>query len=152
MSLGCSHKLQKRWGSYVRRVLSKIELCALAPDWFVINFRLPYVYGCVHVVPLSGCNCLQIYHDQVHNLYLLLGISKWVYREEVWKILSVERRLFVLSKNLQTNKPSKVGPYPSDLHEIGCKTNGKTRPVVPVMLPRPETVKRISLLKMFENC
>jgi hypothetical protein len=32
----------KRWGSHVLRVLSKIEFCALAPDCFIINFRLPY--------------------------------------------------------------------------------------------------------------
>jgi hypothetical protein len=49
----------------------------------------------------------------------------------------------VLNKKLQTNKPSKVGPYPSDLHEIGCKTNGKTRPLVPVTAARPETAKYI---------
>jgi hypothetical protein len=47
---------------------------------------------------------------------------------------------FALSKML-TQNPSKVGPYPSDLHETECKTDGNTRPVVPVMAPRPENVK-----------
>jgi hypothetical protein len=57
MSLGCSHKLQKsggrmflgcsqqvnkRLGTHVLRVLSNIEFCALAPDFFIIHFRLPY--------------------------------------------------------------------------------------------------------------
>jgi hypothetical protein len=41
MSLGCFQKLQRRWGLHVLRVLSKIELCVLAPDFFIINFRLP---------------------------------------------------------------------------------------------------------------
>jgi hypothetical protein len=41
MSLGCFQKLQKMWGSHVLRVLSNIAFCALAPDLFVINFRLP---------------------------------------------------------------------------------------------------------------
>jgi hypothetical protein len=38
-----------------------------------------------------------------------------------------------------------VGPYPSDLHEIGCRTNGKTRPVVPGTAPRPETANTRNL-------
>jgi hypothetical protein len=37
------------------------------------------------------------------------------------------------------------------MHEIGCKTNRKTRPVVPVTAPRLENAKSISFLKMFEN-
>jgi hypothetical protein len=57
-----------------------------------------------------------------------------------------------LNNNLQTQKPSKVGAYPSDLNELGCETNGKTRPVVPVTVPRPETAKRTSFFMIFENC
>jgi hypothetical protein len=50
----------------------------------------------------------------------------------------------VLNKNQQSKKPSRVGPYPSDLDGIECKTNGRTRPLVPVAAPRPETGKSIS--------
>jgi hypothetical protein len=52
-----------------------------------------------------------------------------------------KRRYVFWGKNRNTKKPLKVGPYPSDLDEIGCTINGKACPVVPVMLPRPETVK-----------
>jgi hypothetical protein len=46
MSLGCFQKLpKKRWGSHVLRVLSHIEFCALAPDFFIFNFRLPHATG-----------------------------------------------------------------------------------------------------------
>jgi hypothetical protein len=34
---------KKRWGSHIPRVLPKMKCCALAPDLFTINFRLPYV-------------------------------------------------------------------------------------------------------------
>jgi hypothetical protein len=43
----------------------------------------------------------------------------------------------------------------SDLDETGCEINGKTRPVVPVTLPRPEKVKRklfFNVPEMFLNC
>jgi hypothetical protein len=66
-----------------------------------------------------------------------------------------ERRLIVLRKRCNTKTPFEVGPYPSDLDEIGCNINVKTCPVVLVMLPRPEKVKRISCLmsfERFENC
>jgi hypothetical protein len=43
-----------------------------------------------------------------------------------------------------------VGPYPSDLYETGCRINAKTCPVVPVMFPRPEKVKRRSVFMIFE--
>jgi hypothetical protein len=32
----------KKVGSHVLRVLSKVVFCALAPDLFIINLRLPY--------------------------------------------------------------------------------------------------------------
>jgi hypothetical protein len=54
-------------------------------------------------------------------------------------------------KICKTKTTFKAGSYPSDLHEIGCKTNGKTRPVVPVMVPRPETVKWRSFVLNFRN-
>jgi hypothetical protein len=38
--------------------------------------------------------------------------------------------------------PFKLGPYPKDLDEIGCKLNVKTCPVVLFTLPRPEKIKR----------
>jgi hypothetical protein len=37
-----------------------------------------------------------------------------------------ERRFFVLSKNLQTERPPKVGPYPSDLHDTLITTHDTT--------------------------
>jgi hypothetical protein len=49
----------------------------------------------------------------------------------------------VLSRICKREKHSRAGPYPSDLHEIGCKIDGKTRPVVLVMVPRPENGKQI---------
>jgi hypothetical protein len=49
-------------------------------------------------------------------------------------------------------KPSQVGPYPSDLDERGCNINGKTFPVVPITVLRPEKAKCIYLLKFVENC
>jgi hypothetical protein len=57
-------------------------------------------------------------------------------------------------KICKIKQPFKVGAYPSDLDKIGCNTNGKTRPVVPVTFPRPEKVKRISffeILQILEN-
>jgi hypothetical protein len=83
-------------------------------------------------------------------LIIVLNISKWVYSKWVCQILRFERRICVLRIFFKTQKPFKVGSYPSDVDEIGCEINGKTRPVVPVMLPRPEKVKRRSLLKIFE--
>jgi hypothetical protein len=41
MSLRFSQQLQNMWGSLVLRVFSKNEFCALAPDFFINNFRLP---------------------------------------------------------------------------------------------------------------
>jgi hypothetical protein len=41
MSSGCFQH-REGWGSHVLRVLSNIEFCALAPDLFIIHFRLPY--------------------------------------------------------------------------------------------------------------
>jgi hypothetical protein len=55
-----------------------------------------------------------------------------------------------LRKISKTKTPLKVGSNPSDLHEIGCKNNGKTHPMVPVTLPRPETAKWTLFLKIIE--
>jgi hypothetical protein len=65
-----------------------------------------------------------------------LTINKWV-----WKMLCFERRFVALSKIWKNNAPSKVVPDPSDLDEVGCKNTGKTCPVVPVVVPRPENAK-----------
>jgi hypothetical protein len=40
---------------------------------------------------------------------------------------------------------SETGPYPSDLDEMGCRTNVKTCPEVPVMVPRLAKAKWKSL-------
>jgi hypothetical protein len=69
MSAGCSNTCFFSTGSHVLRVHSNIEICALAPDLFIINFRLPYTL---------------------------------------------------------------------DLDDVGCGKDGKTYPVVPVMVPRLE--------------
>jgi hypothetical protein len=47
---------EKRWGTHVLRVLSKNEFCALAPDFLIINFRLPCVSFVWQCLPL----CLTI--------------------------------------------------------------------------------------------
>jgi hypothetical protein len=52
--------------------------------------------------------------------------------------LSFDRRFVVLSKIFKNTSPSEVGPYPSDVDEIGCNKNGKTCLVVTAMVPRPE--------------
>jgi hypothetical protein len=71
---------------------------------------------------------------------------KWV-----WLMLCFDRRFYGLSKNQQTKQPSKVGQNPSDLDEMGCKPKRKTHPVVPVMVTRPETAKRILFLFDFRK-
>jgi hypothetical protein len=58
--------------------------------------------------------------------------------------------IYCFEKNLQTHNTFKMGPYLSDLREIGCKTRGKTRPMVPVTLPRLENVKWLFCLPIFE--
>jgi hypothetical protein len=74
MSLGCSKKLQKRWGTHVLRVLSKIEFCAQAPDFFIINFRLPYTY--------TWCLCaiVCIYTDYLGTLTFtsVTRLGRWL--------------------------------------------------------------------------
>jgi hypothetical protein len=52
---------------------------------------------------------------------------------------------------LETVNRSETGPYPSDVDGVGCNQNGKKCPVAPVMAPRPETAKWISLLSMFDS-
>jgi hypothetical protein len=72
-----------------------------------------------------------------------LNINKWLYGKWVWMILRFERRFFRSAKKPSTfeNTTFEVVSYPSDLDERGCEINGKTRPVVPVTLPKPEKVK-----------
>jgi hypothetical protein len=84
---------------------------------------------------------LDMEHGKDRRKYILhLNINKWVYSKLVWQILSFERRLSFCENQQNTKTPSEVSPYPSDLDEIGCELDGKTRPVVFVMLPRPEKV------------
>jgi hypothetical protein len=57
-----------------------------------------------------------------------------------------------MDRNLETENRSQMDPYPSDLDGAGCNQNGKTRPVAPVMVLRPEMAKWISLLSMLDSC
>jgi hypothetical protein len=74
------------------------------------------------------------------HVYVYLNISKFEFDKYVWQILWFER-IFWFEHNTEDRKPSTVGPYASDLHEIGCKINRKTCPVVSVMVPRSDNAK-----------
>jgi hypothetical protein len=144
MSLGCSQQLPKNgWGTHVLRVLSKIAKKG--------GGRMPS--GCFQKMQKNGGGRMSFgcFQKSQKNNVLCLSISKSVHSKWVWQILRFECRFFVMRKISKTTKPSNTGPYPSDLHEIGCKTNRTTRPMVPVTAPRPETVKRRSFFKIFES-
>jgi hypothetical protein len=73
------------------------------------------------------------------------------FERRFWLNSFFERRFFALRKRRKTQKPPKNGPYPSDLHGIGCKITGKTGHVVPIMVPRPENTTRIQRLKIYRT-
>jgi hypothetical protein len=81
---------------------------------------------------------------------VLLNIGKWVYSKWVRLILRVELRFVGVRKIGKTETCVKLGSFPSELHERGCKTNRKTRPVVPVTVSKLEKVRRSSFLTIFE--
>jgi hypothetical protein len=56
-----------------------------------------------------------------------------------------------MDEMLETENKSETDPYPSDLDGVGCNQNGKTCPVAPAMVPRPETAKWMSFLSMFDS-
>jgi hypothetical protein len=64
---------------------------------------------------------------------------KWL--EVVWSGLNNK-----MDEILETENKSETDPYPSDLDGVGCNQNGKTCPVAPAMVPRPETAKWMSFI------
>jgi hypothetical protein len=57
----------------------------------------------------------------LHFHFSLLNISEWVLSNWEGQILCFECRVCVLNKIHETKQPSTLGPYPSDLDEIGCQ-------------------------------
>jgi hypothetical protein len=118
------------------RIPPRIETSSCLHDtkrWLTSTPKIIYVD--VDVCVLFGANC--------SNCTVVVKLIVQFEHQMGMEDFELRTQICPLSKNLQTEQLSKVGPYPSDLHEIGCNTNGMTRPFVPITAPKPETAKRI---------